>query len=270
MSTPELVYDPGAGTNSAPVPAAQMLAIYSEYQAAQALLGVTLIRDVLAAWRLTMTDLADIRRLWPSIRLAIASMVNDRHDVFWNMGLKFFAQVRTGAGVAGKVPEVLPVPLPPALVQATLDSTGPWTMLRAVEQGKPPGQAADTAAVRLSGAASRLALQAAREAVLTSVKADQEAIAWARILGPNPCYFCAMLASRGAVYKSAYSAGFAAHNHCMCTAIPVFSHSQVIPRAAQLQDEWQTVTARLSGVAARRAWREYWDGRRPGAMPAAA
>ena len=267
--TAELVPDAG-GAGASPVPPAQMIAIYAEYQAAQNLLGVTLIRDILAQWNLTMMDLGRIKRIWPQIRRGIIAAVDNKRDIFWHMGLRFYAQVRTASGITTTVPEVLPVPLPPALVQATLDSTGPFTMLRAVGKGAPPGTAADMAGVRLSGAASRLALQGAREAVLQSVREDPEAMAWARGLGPRPCYFCAMLASRGPVYKSESSAGFLAHNHCMCYAIPVFRAGQGYPGWQDLQDEWQTVTARLSGDAARQAWRHYWDSRPPGALPVAA
>lgn len=267
--TAEIVPD-AAGTTRQPVPAAQMLAIYAEYQAAQNLLGVTLIRDILSQWRLTMTDLSSVRALWPVIRPAIMLAVNDKRDVFWNMGLRFFARVRGASGITSPVPEVLPVPLPPALVQATLDSTGPWTMLKAVSKSVPPGEAADIAAVRLSGAASRLAIQGARQAVLASVQADPAAMAWARGLGPRPCYFCAMLASRGPVYKSSASAGFEAHNHCMCYAIPVFSAGQGAPGWQQLQDDWQRVTKGLSGQDARKAWRNYWDSGHPAALPVAA
>jgi hypothetical protein len=266
--TAELVPDAG-GTTRQPVPPAQMLAVYAEYQAAQNLLGVILIRDVLAQWHLNMTDLAHVKAMWPAIRSAITLAVNDRRDVFWKMGLRFFAQVRGASGITSPVPEVLPVPLPPALVQATLDSTGPWTMLKAVSKGVQPGPASDIAAVRLSGAASRLAIQGAREAVLAAVQADPAALAWARGLGPRPCYFCSMLASRGPVYKSAASAGFEAHNHCMCYAIPCFLAGQGAPGWQQLQDDWQRVTAKLSGQDARKAWRHYWDSR-PAALPVAA
>lgn len=267
--TAEIVPQSAGGTTRQPVPPAQMAAVYAEYQAAQNLLGVILIRDVLAQWAITLSDLSAVRAHWTPIRAAITAAVNDRHDVFWRMGLRFYAQVRNAAGVTSSVPEVLPVPLPPALVQATLDSTGPWTMLKAVEKGLQAGPAAEMAGVRLSGAASRLAIQGAREAVLTLVGKDQEAEAWARILGPRPCYFCAMLASRGPVYKTERSAGFQAHNHCMCVAVPVFSADQPVPGWHDLESQWQQATKGKSGQDARLAWRHYWDGR-PAALRVAA
>lgn len=53
--------------------------------------------------------------------------------------------------------------------------------------------------------------------------------AFARVCHPNkngPCGFCAMLASRGPVYKTSQSAGQRAdkfHRNCFCTVVPVFT-----------------------------------------------
>lgn len=44
-------------------------------------------------------------------------------------------------------------------------------------------------------------------------------LGWARVLaGETNCAFCAMLASRGPVYKSGVTAGFEAHDGCDCSA----------------------------------------------------
>lgn len=54
-------------------------------------------------------------------------------------------------------------------------------------------------------------------------------VAWARgLTGAENCAFCVMLASRGAVYKTAETAsrsweGTKYHRHCDCVAIPVFT-----------------------------------------------
>lgn len=53
--------------------------------------------------------------------------------------------------------------------------------------------------------------------------------AFARVVHPSsggPCGFCAMLASRGPVYKTSTSAGArvsAFHDHCRCTVVPVYT-----------------------------------------------
>lgn len=53
--------------------------------------------------------------------------------------------------------------------------------------------------------------------------------AWARVVRPSengPCGFCAMLASRGPVYRSSKAAGLGVrsfHDNCRCEIVPVFT-----------------------------------------------
>lgn len=53
--------------------------------------------------------------------------------------------------------------------------------------------------------------------------------AWARVVTPSkngPCGFCAMLASRGPVYKTSKTAGVGVnrfHNHCRCVCVAVYT-----------------------------------------------
>lgn len=157
-------------------------------------------------------------------------------------------------------PPVVSIPAPSQeLVTATLDSTGPYGLLGRLKQAQPLEQAAETTGVVLSGAASRLIQNGARQAIVAAVQADPQAIAWMRVTAANPCAFCAMLASR-IDYKSAQSAGFKAHNHCRCTAAPVFSQKDAAALADNdLLKQWRQVTKGLSGADARRAWRRYWD-----------
>lgn len=53
-------------------------------------------------------------------------------------------------------------------------------------------------------------------------KVQQSSVRWRRVTDGNPCGFCAMVASRGPVYRSASSAGDGRryHNRCGCTVEP--------------------------------------------------
>ena len=118
----------------------------------------------------------------------------------------------------------------------------------------------------MSGAATRLILNGARTAVLQAVQQDSKAVAWMRVTASNPCAFCAMLASRGAVFKTEAQAGFMAHNNCRCTAAPVFSQQDAEALADNdLYQQWKKATAGHSGKYALRAWRRYWDAQHPDA-----
>lgn len=69
---------------------------------------------------------------------------------------------------------------------------------------------------RMVSAMGRHARGASRDLVLATARTNK--MAWARELaGAENCGFCAMLASRGAVY-SKKSVRFQAHDHCDCTA----------------------------------------------------
>ena len=92
--------------------------------------------------------------------------------------------------------------------------------------------------------------------------------AFARVCHPNkngPCGFCAMLASRGPVYKSSESAGIRAdryHDHCFCTCTPVFTSKHWEGKDQQVGFErvYNEVVRDqdLHGVDARRAMDKYF------------
>jgi hypothetical protein len=149
-----------------------------------------------------------------------------------------------------------------------LDGAGIFTYRRSLRLGASPDEARDRSAVTLTGTASRLALEGGRDVIEGTVLADDEALGWARIGDGDPCAWCAMLISRGAVYKSAVTAGDANrggeryHDHDGCQAVPVFDYSSPYQQAAEdLYEEWQRATAGHSGEAARKAWRKHWDAR---------
>ena len=96
--------------------------------------------------------------------------------------------------------------------------------------------------------------------------AEAGVVGWARVsLSGDPCYFCAMLISRGAVYKTNASGTFDSsgdiyHTNCRCVAVPIYSTSQfeTDPRYQQSRDlaaMWRT------GMSLKE-WRSLIDGNR--------
>lgn len=100
--------------------------------------------------------------------------------------------------------------------------TGEAQTRKSLAAGMPPEQAREAAIVRMSGAASRHALDGGRTALLDAIEEDTAAVGWTRVTDANPCAFCVMLASRGPSYLSAETAGFQAHDHCACFPEPTF------------------------------------------------
>ena len=228
------------------------------HRLSQAVLAAMLTRDILAVW--VTLDLANVLVSWSAIRSAVLGLIRSGAVRALAESDRFYDDMRALAGVPGSIPSLIPVEMPAELLAKTIDATGPGTLLHDIKRGQPIIRAMEHAGANLAGASSRLVLQAGRENVTALVANDQKAIAWARITSGQPCAFCAMLASRGAVFKTEQSAGFKAHNHCACTAMPVFKKADArTPQSAALYDAWKRETKGLSGQDALRAWRRYWD-----------
>lgn len=98
----------------------------------------------------------------------------------------------------------------------------------------------DAAWERLDGAATKLVLDAGRDATAVAAVEDPQARGWVRVARPDACYFCRMLAirpaARGWLYTSRETAetkadGSKYHDHCKCVAAPVFEGQDYDPPA---------------------------------------
>src|SRR5690242_5665415 len=59
-----------------------------------------------------------------------------------------------------------------------------------------------------------------RDTITTNRRRDREAVGWRRV-SAGGCKFCRMLADKGAIFRES-TARFASHEHCGCSAQPVF------------------------------------------------
>src|ERR1044072_8266843 len=130
----------------------------------------------------------------------------------------------------------------------------------------PEDEAMDGALYRTTGAAIRQSLKGARNVTSNVLKMDRKVLGYARYTDSNPCHFCALLASRGAVYgkdsfvesDSHFRAnpespeapqGFLdvskVHNNCKCTLRPVYAKSQAMDAdALHYKRQWESVLKR--------------------------
>lgn len=104
----------------------------------------------------------------------------------------------------------------------------------------------------LEGVTHRLILQSGRDTIANSAFRDPVRTGYARIPGGlTTCKWCVMLASRGAVYGSAASAGAEGnkyHSHCDCVPTPVRSFRD-LPEEYDIR-EYQRLYAEGEGIAA--------------------
>lgn len=122
-----------------------------------------------------------------------------------------------------------------------------------------------------AGEVHKTALDAGRRALDIAMRGDRWMRGVARGLGPNPCAFCAMLASRGFAYRNAISAGVNGdsirifHDNCNCYPIYRWVDEAEMPlpeRNAHFQEMWPVVTDGETGVDALNAWRRWLNAQR--------
>lgn len=129
-------------------------------------------------------------------------------------------------------------------------------------------EAHQRAGTRQAAAAERLVINGARGVLWSNADRDRRVIGYARVSRTGtPCGWCAMLISRGAVYKSkrgaTYSDGDKYHDNCHCYAEPLFSQAQYTSDAKfdlnrDYEGLWPTVTAGTAGKDALAVWRRYF------------
>lgn len=133
--------------------------------------------------------------------------------------------------------------------------------------------AQDAALAEASGAAARQVRVGERQTLLRAVAADSVMKGWIRVTDADPCAFCAMLASRGPVYKrgsfSRKDPRFTGpgtakvHDNCGCSIEPVYSTDTGWPgQNKELQRLWNRhIRGRYSGKDALNAWRRLYEER---------
>lgn len=85
---------------------------------------------------------------------------------------------------------------------------------------------------RMSIVADKAALQQGRSTIIHNANRDPAKPRWARVPVGKTCAFCVMLASRGAVYRSADSARGAESfhgGHCDCQPVASWDHGNDLP-----------------------------------------
>jgi hypothetical protein len=206
----------------------------------QAQFGLTtlLLRDLRGLRRLINPDRLQVTL--PTWIEAVAALVARYSEASATLGADFYDGEREAAGVPGTFTVQLADPPPGeqtsnSLRWATKDLWPRGEGVATVAQLEPLDARLEAAMSKADGAVGRLVLNAGRETVQDAVRRDGEAIAYARAAALGCCSFCALMSSRGAVYKDRGTVGEDAndqfigddsvikyHNYCRCQPIPVF------------------------------------------------
>lgn len=164
----------------------------------------------------------------------------------------------------------------PNAIRTSLLVTGPVAFKERIGRNVQPDLAWEKSKVDVAGAAGRHVMNGGRSMLMESARTDGAAVKFARMTGPDPCAFCAMLASRGPVYvesaavrttnRSSRGVGEKYHDNCQCMPRPLFEddpESGWTERSRRFSDLWGVSTKGYGGVDALNAFRRAYNaGRR--------
>lgn len=236
------------------------------HRQAQNRLGAVTVAQMLASWALL--DLEDLDGTFPRWLQVVVPLVGAQRRISARLAANYLTTFR--ALELGVTPDTLTPALADLVDARALTTsmlvTGPVAIKTAAHRGVPLDQAADRAKAGTARAAMRHALDGGRQTVTDTVSADPAAQGWARATSGKTCGFCALLASRGPVYKSKASAAGSrtdlegrhrVHDGCNCTFEPVYHQDAAWPSGARrYQELWRDATAGLGGQDAVKAFRK--------------
>lgn len=207
------------------------------HRQAQLQLRAQALQAYLAAWPLWNGDEASFQRL---LDVAVP-IVRAHHALSASLAASYFTAFRGAERIPGDSPPILAGTLDTDLIRGTLHVTGHDMTMRALDAGKSPQAAMQTALIRTSGTATRMVLAGGRDTIIDSAADDPRALGWARVTASKPCAFCALLAGRGPVFK-AETVDFRAHDHCSCAAEPHYPDSDWPGRGREFHDLYNRAT----------------------------
>jgi hypothetical protein len=194
---------------------------------------------------------ADIDAWWDGQATSVERIVTAGHDAAATLGARY---LRRHAAVEGVAVEPIRAAANLTEIGTSLRVTGPIAFKKHLELSGSEAAALRVMGDRLAGSAERLALLGERSTVMDTFAESDQLVGHRRVTSGDPCAFCAMLASRGAVY-SKRTVDFQAHDSCRCTPEPLYQRESEPKSVVALRDQWEQATAGLSGVDALNAFR---------------
>lgn len=241
------------------------------HRLAQARIAAQTARLLHSTWPLLdPTDLDATVGRWLRVIVPLVSRQRRQSVLLAGQYLRAFRAVELG--VESTYVPVLDVPDELRAITTSLTVTGPVSIKDQARRLVPVARAAEVAEAKVVGAAMRHTLNGGRGAILDSVKADRRALGYARSTSGKPCSFCAMLASRGPVYKDdsfdssdARFTGFGdakVHDRCYCSLEPVYRRDADWPAGGRHYQQMWDEAKRMDGDTAIN-FRRLMEGRIP-------
>lgn len=196
----------------------------SEAQSQQRGLTTLLVASMFKIWPLL--DLHDLKGTLPGYQTAVAALVRQYGQTSAVLAARFYQARRPDPGF-------LLMPASPPGTEQVTKATG-WST-KGLWGPEPDVKAAQTLT---HGVAQQMVVGTGRGTLINAIRADYRCRGWARVARPDACSFCAMLSTRGAVYKNKQTSEFKAHNHCHCLPVPLFASHYEPPAYVR---EWRAL-----------------------------
>lgn len=173
--------------------------------------------------QLQASDLDGSTPEWLASNTALASRYYNESS---QTTAEYIRQYRAVEGAGNTAPVLVPT-FDAALTAQILLVAGPVRVKNFISRGFSGSSALAAAKSGYAGMLRRQVMMGGRQAIDLTTSQDQQAIGWRRVSDGDPCAFCAMLCSRGPVYRSDRTAGFTQeglhyHAHCGCHAEIVY------------------------------------------------
>lgn len=214
-------------------------------RAAQAHVATVLASET--AHGLARLDTRNLRGSLPSLNALITMLVRRYGAATATLAARHYTETRVAAGVPGSF-RVIPTDLAPLQQVSSMvgwATRNLWFPAGPVPQAPGPSeeQRLQAAERDLVAGAERLVRNAARDTTAENVRRDPKAVGWYFATDGHPCYFCALIASRGVVFKGdsftlsdkqfVGDGNAKTHNGCACNLEPVFTTDATLPDVSQ-------------------------------------
>lgn len=202
------------------MPTASALGLADAHRLQQTQIATATQAGLAQAWRLL--DPQNLDRSFPTYLRAALAVVSSGRQMSHEAAIAYYGKAKYDAGLGTVLPLIPQPPMNLLQITTSLRVTGPVSIKAGLASGMAFEAVNQKALARTMGAGKRHVLNAGRGSLMGAVLADDQALGWARVSDGKPCAFCAMLVSRGPVYKSRATASFRSHDHCGCSVRPLF------------------------------------------------
>lgn len=162
---------------------------------------------------------------------AVAQEVLDHRRTAAAVAAQYLQTERSTQGIPGVAVVLMAPEVSFGALAKSLAVTGPAFIKRAMSNGVPLPVAMEKAFGTTTAVASRHVLDGGRQTVTASARADPRAQGWRRVNGSPDCDWCAARVGRVLTDDS-----FGAHDHCSCSAVPVYRRQPTTSRRDATRD----------------------------------